>query len=247
MTGPLSASLHTVQFYTTAEYACSYLPGQLARSQVASPSHLIDTEAYTRLVHLGFRRSGLFTYRPKCDACQACQSMRIPVLEFAPSRSQKRCWQRFQHLQVRALPLYHDEDHHSLYLRYQEQRHSGSDMQADDAQQYAQFLLQSHVHTQLLEFSAEAYVTPTNPRGVCMVSVMDVLGDGLSAVYTFFEPGETHGLGTYAVLWQIAHAKALGLPHVYLGYWIKDSQKMDYKRQFQPSEVLREGVWHPLS
>jgi leucyl-tRNA---protein transferase len=247
MTGPLSASLQTVQFYTTAEYACSYLPEKMARSQVASPSHLIHTDAYTRLVHLGFRRSGLFTYRPKCDACQACQSMRIPVAEFVPNRSQKRCWARFKHLAVRALPLEHDEVHHRLYLRYQEMRHAGSDMQADDAQQYAQFLLQSHVQTQLLEFSSEAYVTDLNPRGVCMVSVMDVLGDGLSAVYTFFEPEETQGLGTYAVLWQIAHAKARGLPHVYLGYWIDNSRKMHYKRHFQPGQVLKDGVWQTLA
>ena len=135
----------TVRFYATAPYACSYLPDRQARSQVAMPAESIDAGVYSQLVRIGFRRSGLFTYRPYCDACQACISVRVPVAEFTPGRSQQRAWRRHCGLSVRLLPLEFDEEHYRLYRRYQLSRHKGGSMEDDSRQQYSEFILKSGV------------------------------------------------------------------------------------------------------
>ena len=231
--------LASLQFYATAPYPCSYLPDRLARSQVATPSHLIDTRVYGELVRLGFRRSGAFTYRPYCDHCRACVPVRVPVATFAPNRTQRRILRTHGALAVTRRELGYDAEHYALYLRYQRHRHPGGGMDQDSREQYQHFLLHSNVATDLIEFREAGRVR--------MVSLVDRLADGLSSVYTFYDPAvQGASFGTYSILWQMERCQTLTLPYLYLGYWIAQSRKMTYKATFRPIEGLIGGTWRRL-
>jgi arginyl-tRNA--protein-N-Asp/Glu arginylyltransferase len=240
MTLPSELPLHKLQFYVTTPYPCGYLPGKLAQSLIATPHHLVDNNIYSGLIQQGFRRSGKFVYRPHCEQCNACIPTRVVLAKFTPSRSQKRAFKQHQDLVARILPLAYHQDHFELYASYQTARHAESenfDAEKDDAEQYRQFLCMSNVESLIVEFrDAENQLK--------IVSMVDIVGNGVSAVYTFYDTTDHKAsYGTYSIMWQTEWTKSLDLPYLYLGYWIAASEKMAYKQAFKPQEKLIDGEW----
>ncbi|MBY0578874.1 MAG: arginyltransferase [Burkholderiales bacterium] len=231
--------LRLLQYYLTAEYPCSYLERESARSEVAVPYHLVGPGNFGDLVHCGFRRSGIFVYRPNCRRCHACIAVRVDVAVFTPVRSQRRSWQRHCRLEAIAGKLQFEPEHFELYRRYQHARHPHGGMDSDSEEQYVKSLLQSEVDTSLYEFRENGKLL--------MISIIDEISDGLSSVYTFFDPDlQGASLGTYNILWQIDLCRKMGLPYLYLGYWIESSEKMAYKTNFRPIEGFLDGKWQVL-
>jgi arginine-tRNA-protein transferase len=227
-------------FYVTPPERCAYLPARESVNVFADPRARMNTALYGRLIDKGFRRSGSHLYRPQCPGCNACIPTRIPVARFTPSRSQRRTWKINSDLRVNALTEAYRADHFALYRRYQRGRHAGGEMDNPTLQSYLDFMRCSWADTSLVEFR----------RGGALlaVAVCDRLAQGLSAVYTFFDPHEQRrGLGTYAILWQIEETRRRGLPYVYLGYWIANNLKMNYKTRFRPIEGLIDGQWRALN
>ncbi len=230
-----------IRLFRTAGHPCSYLPGQEARTLFIDPEAKKSTPFYQSLIDVGFRRSGSEPYRPDCQYCAACVSVRIPVERFVPRRSQRRVWSRHQpKLHVTCLPAEFNPEHFELYSKYINSRHADGEMANPTEDDYRKFLITPWCDTRFIEFR-------TDDR-LFSVAVIDMLPRGISAVYTFFDP-EMSGLspGVLAILWQIDRAKSLGLPWLYLGYWVQGCNKMDYKQDYRPVQVLSDGVWKEFS
>jgi len=232
----VTASLREIKVYTTFPHSCSYLEDAQATTLFVDPRQNIGVPLYTQLSLLGFRRSGDHIYRPHCASCDACIACRVPVAGFKATRSQRRVWQRNQDLRVVESNSIVDDEAYALYERYISLRHADGDMYPPDRQQYESFLNNGLDCTRYLRFYDQ--------ERLIGVAVLDVMLDGLSAIYTFYEPeDDRRSLGTFAVLVQIEEAKRRQLDYLYLGYWIAECDKMNYKSRFQPLELFVGGEW----
>lgn len=242
----MSATEETAQLYLSMPHPCGYLPGRMASTLFIDPRQPVTLSLFSELMRRGFRRSGDLIYTPHCSGCQACVPVRIPVTEFRARRGQRRIWARNKDLRVCEREPSFDAEHFALYLRYQESRHPGSSMDDPDPAKYLDFLVSHRATTRFFEFHGPRPSDPAQDR-LLAVAVVDETEDGLSAVYTFFDPDlPQRGLGIYAILWEIAHTRRLGLEWLYLGYWIANSPKMAYKSNFMPAEAYRNRRWEPL-
>lgn len=222
------------------EHPCPYLPGKTARAEFLDLCVMNHSPGYAELLAQGFRRSGMYFYRPDCKHCHACVPLRVPVREFNPDRSQRRVWQRNQDLTVSLRSAEFIPEHYALYRRYLAWKHAGGGMDDPSPLDYASLLMarnhgtllaQIHLHDRLIA-----------------VAVVDALDTSWSAVYTFYTPETSHrSLGTFAILWEIAEARRRGLQWLYLGYWVEASPKMSYKARFLPHEHLSGGGWQRIS
>ena len=230
---------HSIRCHMTVPFDCSYLPEHLASNQVIDPTLTLNPTLLGALLNNGFRRSGNHVYRPQCPDCQQCVSIRIPVSTFKPNRSQQRNWRQNQALHKITTGAELRDEQFELYQRYLAARHSDSEMNNPIPADYIGFLTAPNVKTAFHEFRHQ--------DRLLAIAVADHTPNGLSAVYTFFDPDCTKlGLGTYAILWLIHHARELGLPWVYLGYWIKDCRKMSYKTHFNPCEGYIDNTWQEI-
>lgn len=228
--------LSTIRLFATHPHSCSYLEGQDATTVFVDPKEPVTGELYQQLSELGFRRSGCHIYRPQCSHCQACIPARVPVRIFRPTRQQRRCANRNSDLEIRQTANIDTDEHYQLYERYIEQRHQDGDMYPATRSQYQSFLTKEWGITRYLEMRLEGKLIG--------VAVTDEMQNALSAVYTFYDPDlQRRSLGTFAILLQIQRALDLGLDYVYLGYWIKASQKMNYKSHYRPLELLVNRRW----
>ncbi len=228
------------EIYLSQLHPCDYLVGKFSRYLFLAPDQAVSINTYSHLVAQGFRRSGRLVYRPHCATCQACMPARIPVNRFTPKRNQRRCWQHNQDLQVIARSPEFRQEHYELYLRYLKVRHRYGSMVASSPEDYLAFLTCPWAETLFYEFRLA--------DSLLAVAVADLLDDGLSAVYTFFDPtfGQ-RGLGTFAILTEIEAVKRMGLQRLYLGYWIENCAKMRYKSNFRPLEIFQGGQWQDIS
>ena len=227
-------------FYTTAPRPCPYLPGRTERKIVTELSGTEAEALHERLSRAGFRRSHNIAYAPVCPGCQACVPIRVVSEDFTPDRTQRRILRANADLTVSEMPARATAEQFTLFQRYQKNRHADGDMAAMGYYDYRAMIEDTPISTGILEFRD----AQDRLLGACLT---DWLADGLSAVYSFFDTDEDkRSLGTFAVLWLIGRARSLGLPYVYLGYWVPESRKMAYKARFRPSEILMSGAWHRL-
>ncbi len=223
----MTSSIEFPTLYLSAPHECPYLSGEMAMSLLLDPAAPVSDQMFSVAIESGFRRSGKTVYRPHCSECQACKSVKIDAQNLRLNRSQKRNLKRNQDIQTRFVEPMFDEHHFQLYCRYQAWKHPGDSMDHGDRLKYEDSLIRSSVQSVFLEFYLE--------QKLVAVSVVDVAAQGLSAVYTFFEPDlANRSLGRFAVLTLANKAREMGLDYLYLGYWIKDSDKMNYKSEYRP-------------
>jgi len=224
-------------FYMTPEHECNYLPERNAKTMFADPDFPMNENIYTVLARHGFRRSGKHIYKPQCQQCNACIAIRLPVNNFIRNRNQKRNWARNNDLKITKVPANFNDEYFNLYQRYLAVRHPDGGMNSSDPEEFTSFLISDWATTIFYEFRKK--------DKLLAVAVVDELTDGLSAVYTFFEPNQSHrSLGRFAVLTEIEDARNQGLQWLYLGYWIADCKKMQYKDEYQPLEYFYQDKWH---
>jgi arginine-tRNA-protein transferase len=239
-------SRDTPQFYLTAPSPCPYLPGKEERKVF---THLVGERAgelNDLLTQGGFRRSQSIAYRPACDACRACVSVRVVVAEFRPTRNMRRVLEQNSDIVARMHEAAPTSEQYSVFRGYLDARHRDGGMADMTMLDYAMMIEDSHVSTRIVEYRRRTLDSRINGRGgdLLAVALTDVLGDGLSMVYSFFDPDVgARSLGTFAILDHIERAKMMGLPYLYLGYWVKGSRKMDYKGRFLPQERLAPAGW----
>ncbi|MEO3475463.1 arginyltransferase [Roseomonas sp. CAU 1739] len=228
-------------FYTTAPLPCPYLAGRTERKVVTELSGTDAETLHDRLSRAGFRRSHNIAYSPVCPGCQACIPIRIDAAAFEPDKTQRRVARSNGDIVSAEMPPRATAEQFALFNRYQKARHADGDMAAMGFYDYRAMVEDTPISTSVVELRDET----DRLLGACLT---DRLSDGLSAVYSFYEPGEDkRSIGTYIVLWLVERARALRLPYVYLGYWVPESRKMAYKARFRPSEVLMGGTWRVLT
>ena len=234
---PLAASRF---FFATQPLPCPYLPGKMERRVVMELFGRDVTSLHDYLTQTGYRRSHGIAYAPVCPDCQACVPVRIRVADFTPSRSQRRVWSKNKTLSAFLSPLAVTEEQYDLFATYLRTRHSGGEMEKMELQDYKSLVEETPIDSQIVEFR-------NSDGDLVAACLLDVISDGLSAVYSFFDPAlERASPGTFMVLWLIEEARRRGLPYVYLGYWIAESQKMSYKSTFRPLEAFSVDGWHQL-
>ncbi len=234
------------QFFLTPGGPCPYLPGRTERKVFARLTGALAQPLSEALTHSGFRRSQTIAYRPACDACSACVSVRIVTEGFEHSRNQKRINRRNADLVRSEVPAEATREQFALLRAYLDSRHSGGGMSDMGLFDYVAMVEETPVDTHIVEFRRPT--TDGTPGMLVACALTDVLRDGLSMVYSFFHPGEdARSLGTYMILDHVQQAVSRGLPHVYLGYWVRGSEKMDYKSRFRPMEALTREGWERLT
>ena len=235
------------QFYVTAPQSCPYLEGRSERKLFTALQGENAERLNDALSKQGFRRSQNVLYRPSCAECSACLSARIRVADFKPSRSQRRTLKRNSDLRRDATSPWATEDQYALFRRYLDSRHADGGMADMDIFEFAAMIEETPVRSRVVEYSVPADASQ-NRRKLAAVCLTDVLEDGLSMVYSFYDPDRVaDSLGTYIILDHVEIARRSGLPYVYLGYWVPGSKKMGYKAGFDALEIYKNGRWQDLS
>ncbi|MDO6462274.1 arginyltransferase [Granulosicoccaceae sp. 1_MG-2023] len=221
-----------LRFFKSVDTPCSYLPGRQASSVYANPDEPLDADLYDLLLHQGFRRSGELIYRPDCKDCDACIPVRLRIADFTPARRHKRTLARNADISLSVARPQLTEEYFTLYSRYLQAQHPGGGMDEHDEQAFRDFLVTDSLESRFVELRDAG-------QQLLAVAVTDVVSDGLSCVYTFYDPAQNkRSPGVLAILQQIELARAAGLPYLYLGYWISDCRKMAYKKDYQPLEYF---------